>query len=61
MAFGFFSLQFSSIKNFMKFSKKSAKLVEFAIEKQGFPKLPQFFCGKKVFGEKKAMVFVIIF
>jgi hypothetical protein len=33
----------------MKFSKKSAKLVEFAVEKQGFPKLPQYFCGEIYF------------
>jgi len=43
----------------MKFSKKSAKLVEFAIEKQGFPKLPQYGGGGNL--RKKAMVFVIIF
>jgi hypothetical protein len=52
MAFGVFSLQFSSIKNFMKFSKNSAKLVEFAIGKQGFPKLPQY--GEKTFLRKKS-------
>ncbi len=50
---GFFFLQFSSIKIFMKFSKKSAKLVEFSIEKQGFPKLPQFFLWGNVFLRKK--------
>jgi hypothetical protein len=46
---GFIFLQFSSITIFMKFSKMSAKLVEFAIQKQGFPKSPQFFCGAKKF------------
>jgi hypothetical protein len=51
---GFFFLQFSSIKIFMKFSIKLAKLVEFAIQKQGFPKLPQFFCGEIFFWEKKS-------